>query len=280
MYCSRFTVFVYTLTLAAGLTPLPLRAQALPNPPPSHVVVVIMENHSASQIIGSPDAPYINALAAQGAVFTQSYAITHPSQPNYVALFSGSTHQIVDDRCPLSLPGSNLAQQLIAAGKTFAGYSEGLPSVGFKGCATPAGYARKHAPWVNFPELPASVNRPLTAFPSGHYHRLPTVSFVVPNVQHDMHDGTVAQGDAWLKVNLDPYVQWSKTHNGLMIVTWDEDNGAHGNQVPTLFIGPMVKPGAYSTPITHYSVLRTLEALYGLPRLGEAAAATTITAPW
>jgi len=69
-------------------------------PTPAHVVVVIEENHGYSQIIGSPQAPYINTLATQGALFTKSYALTHPSQPNYLGLFSGSTQGITDDSCP------------------------------------------------------------------------------------------------------------------------------------------------------------------------------------
>ena len=67
---------------------------------PAHIVVVIDENHSYSEIIGSSDAPYINSLATEGALFTQSFAVAHPSQPNYLALFSGSTHGITNDSCP------------------------------------------------------------------------------------------------------------------------------------------------------------------------------------
>src|SRR5471032_1596861 len=78
---------------------LPLSAAV---PTPDHVVIVIEENHSQTEIIGSASAPYINALAAQGANFTQSFAITNPSQPNYLALFSGSTQGITDDSTPHS----------------------------------------------------------------------------------------------------------------------------------------------------------------------------------
>src|SRR5215475_3754205 len=96
--------------------------------PPDHIVIVIEENHSFSSIIGSSQAPYINGLANQGALFTQSFAVTHPSQPNYLALFSGSTQGITNDSCPHTFAGDNLGHQLIAAGLTFAGYSESLPS--------------------------------------------------------------------------------------------------------------------------------------------------------
>ena len=265
---------------AAALSLSPLMAQALPSAPPSHVVLVIMENHAPSQIIGSADAPYINALAKSGAFFAQSFAVTHPSQPNYLALFSGSTHGIMDDRCPLTLEGTNLAQQLMDAGKTFVGYSEGLPSVGFTGCSASPSYARKHAPWVNFPGLPASTNQPMKAFPSFRFSGLPTVAIVVPNLQHDMHDGSVAEGDTWLQSNLNRYVQWSMSHNALLIVTWDEDDTHNGNRITTIFHGPMVKPGSYDTRITHYDVLRTIEAMFGMPFAGEAAKATTVADIW
>ena len=74
-------------------------------PRPDHVVIVIEENHSYSEIIGSSAAPYINSLAAQGALFTQSHATTHPSQPNYLHLFSGSNQG----------PGVQIELRIIAA---------------------------------------------------------------------------------------------------------------------------------------------------------------------
>jgi len=264
---------------AACFTPL-VPAQGLPAQPPGHVVIVIMENHASSQIMGSPDAPYINRLAKEGAYFAQSFAVAHPSQPNYLALFSGSTHGVKSDTCPLNLAGPNLGAQLIAAGLSFTAYSEALPSPGYAGCTAAGGYARKHAPWANFKALPPATHQPFTAFPRADFGSLPTVAFVVPTLGHDMHDGTVAQGDAWLASEIDGYVQWSKTHNGLLILTWDEDDNHQGNQIPTIFVGPMVKPGIVDRRITHYDVLRTVEAMYKLPYAGKAASAVTITEPW
>jgi acid phosphatase len=255
-------------------------AQGLPATPPDHVVIVVMENHAASQIIGSAAAPYINKLAGSGASFSQSFAVAHPSEPNYLALFSGSTHGVTSDRCPLSTQGPNLAQQLVHAGRSFVGYSENLPSVGYTGCSAAGGYARKHAPWVNFENLPPGINQPFTAFPAKDFSLLPTVSFVVPNMDNDMHDGTVSAADAWLQKNIGAYADWAMSHHSLLIVTWDEDDGQHGNQIATLFHGPMVKRGVYPDRITHYDVLRTVEALFGLPYAAEAASATTITNVW
>ncbi|HEX4703530.1 MAG TPA: alkaline phosphatase family protein, partial [Pseudonocardiaceae bacterium] len=158
-------------------------------PRPDHVVVVIEENHSYADVIGSAQAPYLNSLAGQGALFTASFAVAHPSEPNYLAVFSGSTQGVGDDSCPHTFTAGSLGGQLVAAGLGFAGYSEGLPSTGYTGCSA-GEYARKHNPWVDFPAVPASADLPWSAFPTD-FAALPTVSFVIPNLADDMHDGTI-----------------------------------------------------------------------------------------
>jgi acid phosphatase len=244
---------------------------------PDHVMVVVFENEDARDIVGSPDAPYLTSLAASGATFTNAHGQTHPSQPNYLALFSGSTQGVTDDSCPQTFSGPNLASQLQAAGKTFVGYSEDLPSAGFTGCEA-GDYARKHAPWVNFPGLPTSVNQPYTALPAD-FSALPTVSFVVPNLCNDMHDCGVATGDRWARQHLSDYVNWATTHNSLLVVTFDEDSGTPANHIATMLVGPMVRTGASDQRIDHYSLLRALEDMYGLPPLGGAAQAGPLIGP-
>lgn len=246
--------------------------------PPDHVVIVMEENHSFSEIIGSSSAPFINSLAQQGALFTQSFAIEHPSEPNYLDLFSGSNQGVTDDSCPHTFSTENLASELAAAGHTFTGFAEGLPSAGSTVC-TSGEYARKHAPWVNFTNVPASENQPFTSFPT-NFTTLPTVSIVTPDLLDDMHDGTIAQGDAWLQQNMNAYIQFAQSNNSLLIITWDEDDGSMSNQVPTIFLGPMVKQGQFAEHINHFNVLRTIEDLYGLTHAGAAANATAITDVW
>jgi len=267
---SRAWTVVFVLAAATS------RAQPLV--PPDHVVIVVEENKAYSQIIGSSAAPYINGLVPQGALFTQSFGITHPSQPNYIAFFAGSTLGVTDNSCPHTFSAPNLGSELLGAGLTFAGYSQGLPSTGSTVC-TSGSYMRKHNPWVNFTNVPSSANKPFTSFPST-FTSLPTLSIVVPDQANDMHDGSITQGDTWLRQNLDAYVQWAKTHNSLFILTFDEDDDAHGNQIATIFVGPMVRPGRYGTRIDHYNVLRTLEDLYGLPHAGNAASAAPIVDIW
>jgi acid phosphatase len=247
-------------------------------PKPAHVVVVIEENHGYSQIIGSSQAPYINTLATQGALFTSSHALTHPSQPNYLGLFSGSTQGITDDSCPHTFAAQSLESELIAAGKTFVGYSEGLPAVGSTAC-TSGRYVRKHAPWTDFSKDHSSDNQPFSNFPTS-FAKLPTVAWVIPNLDDDMHDGTIQQADSWLQTHLLAYATWAKNNNSLLIVQWDEDQGTTTNHIATMFVGPMVKPGKYSETINHYNILRTIEDMYGLAHLGSSAGAKAITNVW
>ena len=254
-------------------------AQPAAVPEPAHIVVIVMENHAYAQIIGDPAAPFVNDLARRGALFTRSYAITHPSQPNYLALFSGSTQRVTDDSCPNRFTTPNLAADLTKAGKSFAGYAEDLPGPGSPVCSA-GDYARKHVPWANFSNVPSSASLPFTSFPATAFAQLPTVSFVIPNLCHDMHDCSVATGDTWLRAHIGGYADWAMTHNSLLILTWDEDDSGEGNHIATIFVGQKVRPGSYAEPITHYSVLATIEAAYALPRDGQAVTATPITDIW
>lgn len=241
-----------------------------------HIVLVMFENHAYSQISGSSSAPYFNSLAGQGAKFTQSYGVTHPSEPNYLAMFSGSTQGITNDSCPHTFGGNNIAAQLIAAGKSFKSYSESMPSDGYTGCSS-GQYARKHNAAPFFSNVPATSNLRYTNFPaSSNYANLPTVSYVAPNMCNDMHDCSVSTGDTWLKNNLDAYAQWAKTHNSLLIVTFDEDNGGSSNRIFTTFVGAHTQVGSFSSQINHYNVLSTIESAYGLSHLNSATAITNV----
>lgn len=227
-----------------------------------HVVVVVEENHSYSEVANQP---YLNSLIAGGANFTAAHAETHPSQPNYISLWSGSNQGVTDNGCT-TLSADNLGAQLLAAGKTVAGYSEGLPGAGSNAC-TAGAYAKKHNPIATFAQTSSkATNLPFSAFPSD-YSTLPQVSFVVPNLNNDMHDGSVATGDAWLKNNLSGYASWAAAHNSLLIVTFDEDDKKSGNHILNVFSGAHVKPGAYSESVSHYSDLATIEAAFGLSPL-------------
>ncbi|HEX3581744.1 MAG TPA: alkaline phosphatase family protein, partial [Thermoanaerobaculia bacterium] len=181
-------------------------AHARPLPRPDHIV--IDENKSFSDVIGSKQAPYLNALAGRGALLTNFTAAHHPSQPNYVDFFAGSTLGVCDDRCiPVPFAANNLAAALFAKpGLSFAGYAEELPA---KPVCDLNGFAKRHCPWMDFSNVPAAATMDLSKFPTD-FRKLPTVSFVIPNLVHDMHDGKavateVGTGDRWLRRKLAAY---------------------------------------------------------------------------
>lgn len=282
------TRLVFALAFATVLLSVTASGSAQPSlPKPDHVVIVIEENHAFAQVIDSPAAPYLNALARKGALLTSSYAVTHPSQPNYIALFAGTFEGVNGNTCPTLLTAPNLSSTLALAGHSFIGYSEDLPATGAVDCIAGA-YARKHNPWVNWQmsplnTIPAASNRPLTDFPSD-FSKLPTVSIIVPNQQNDMHDGQdpdrIQRADQWLQARLERYVDWAQTHNSLLIITWDEDNGKSDNHIPTIFVGPMVRAGRYGEPTNHYGVLRTITDMYGAEPVGLSRQASPLTTIW
>ncbi len=254
--------------------------------PIKHVVVVVEENHPFVDIIGNTrEAPYLNYLADTGASFTDAHAIEHPSQPNYLDLFSGGNQGVRGDGClsrPLDAP--NLASELFRADLSFVGYAEGLPAPGSMACFTLfTAYARKHAPWTDFGDLEqARVSQPFGRFPRNAegFAELPTVSFVIPGVRTDMHSGSIRAADNWLRVHLGPYVTWAEDNASLLVVAWDEDDTHHGNRVPLIVVGAGVRPGVYGRRVDHFSVLRFIEELYGLPLLGASASAPPIGDIW
>lgn len=282
------TRFVTILSLWATLSfPVGTLFAQTPLPRPDHIVLVIEENHSFGQIIDSPAAPYFNELIHQGALLTNSYGITHPSQPNYIALFAGSTEGIIANNCPLVLTAPNLRSTLAQVGRSFGGYSEDLPAVGSTDCIV-ASYVRKHNPWVNWQsspinQVPSSENRPFSDFPSD-FNTLPTLSIIVPNQQNDMHDGKdpdrIQRADQWLKAHLSRYVQWAESHNSLLIVTWDEDDGKSDNHIPMILVGPMVRRGRYDERIDHYGLVRTIAEMYGAQPIGLSRQARPLTTMW
>jgi hypothetical protein len=273
-----------------------------------HVIFVLEENYSYSDIIGSSYAPTFTALsqASYTANFTQAYAITHPSEPNYLDLFSGSNQGVTTD---LSGPAPtapfndcNLGSLVIQGGYTFIGYSEDQPSLGWT-AGDVGDYYTKHCPWINWigyntnpdtipikSDVPYSYANGYTTGPifpdSNNYSTLPTVSWVIPNSIDDMHDGyppaSIQNGDGWYKTNMMPLVRWAVTHNSLVITIWDEDDELHSNNIPCLFSGANVIGGSYSAPkFNHYDVLRTIEDMYGLaPLCGSSATGTDITNIW
>ena len=238
----------------------------------SHIVVVVEENTNYDEIAGNTAAPYINSLMAGGANLTNFDALTHPSQPNYFALYAGSTFGTTDDNS-YSEPDPTLYTILKGAGLTFGGYvDEGGGGSDFN-----------HDPWVSFPEG-RSVQTDFTSFPSlfpsGNYASLPSVSYVIPSITDDMHSGTIAQADTWLQQNLSAYAQWAKANNSLLVVVWDESDDSSSqttNQIPALLYGANITPGNYNTAYNDYNLLATIADAFNVTAPNDAATAAPIS---
>jgi hypothetical protein len=228
-------------------------------PPPhwDHIVIVVEENHAYSEIIGNNSAPYINSLASQGLLFTNFTAAYHPSQPNYLLMFSGSPHGIVDGYSYL-IDFPTVAVQLVNAGYSFAGYGE-------------TGAGERHMPWLTFVES-RNFGQNLSAFPTD-FNQLPTLSYVIANDDHNMHDGPIGVADTWLQDRLGAYATWATANNSLLIVTFDESSGLtdDGNRVATIIVGAGITPQQSDQAVDHYSLLHTIQSIYGLAGLGDSA---------
>jgi phosphatidylinositol-3-phosphatase len=254
----------------------------------THVVVVVFENHEATSIAGSSDAPTFNRLARRYATLTNYHAVTHPSLPNYLALVSGSTQGITSDCTECVVRARSLAETLAAAGKTWKTYAEDLPYPGFTG-GSAGRYAKKHDPFLYFRDVADSRARRDRVVPLPQLgrdmrrHRLPDFSLVIPNLCNDMHDCSVATGDAWLRAHVVPLVRSPELRRGVVFVVFDEgtsDTGG-GGRVEALALGPTVRRGSrFAKATNHYGLLRTIEDAWHLPRLGLSRSATPIGGIW
>ncbi|HEU4572996.1 MAG TPA: alkaline phosphatase family protein [Candidatus Limnocylindrales bacterium] len=254
----------------------------------AHVWVIVLENHEYGSIVGNRSAPYLNSLIGRGALATSYEAVAHPSEPNYFALFAGSTFGVRDDG-RYDLAGPNVADQLEAHGRTWRVYAQGLPGPcstttlagsGVDLVGAPGTYARKHVPAISFTSISGNPSRcaritRLDPFdPAAANYEL-----IVPNQVNDMHDGTVAQGDAFLAAFVPRITDSPAFANGLLVITFDEgtsDSGG-GGRVATILLSPRIAPGTQtSTAHDHYSLLRTIENAWGLGCLAQSCGANDL----
>jgi hypothetical protein len=245
----------------------------------SHVVLMVLENKEQGAVVGSPDAPYLNSLVHSYASASRSYALTHPSLPNYLALVSGSTHGITSDCGTCRVSGPNLADQLEQAGLSWKAYEEGLPGSCFRG-VTAAHYAKKHDPFAYWSSIDCRRRVSFSALDADLGHgQLPAFSFIAPDLCHDMHDCSVATGDRFLSQLVPRLLQGLGPH-GYLVLTFDEGStdaaccggAARGGRIATVVAGLDVARGrSGGAVVDHYGVLRTIEDTFGLAHLGAAA---------
>ena len=277
--------------LASGLlVALVARAQAAA-PIHDRVVVVIMENKSYDEV---RTLPYTSSLLTAGATLSNSVAVTHPSQPNYFALWGGNTLGIRNDNCPA--PGSpfstqNLGQMCETHGLTWRTYSENLGAVGstacsFDGSVSTGLYTRKHDPWTYYQNVTHTNERPysdLAADIAGG--TLPNLVFIIPNNCHNTHNSTtvgcgLTDGDNWLAANM-PAILAALGPKGLLVLTWDEDDSSANNHILTALVGPLVIPGAVSNQaVNHYTVVRMICEALGFPTFERATVEASIVNVW
>jgi len=264
-----------------------------------HVVWIWMENHSYGDIIGDKaQAPYLNALASECGLAANYHTISHPSLPNYLAATSGRNRNGLPVvswlDCSPSVVCDTSAASIFGQGETWKAYQESMPS----NCArsNSGEYAARHNPPPYYEHLSgcASHDVPYTQLATDlAASALPAFSFITPNLIHDMHDGTIAQGDAWLASHL-PAILNSPAYragNTAIFITWDEGSGGYPVEncaaktsdaschVATIVVSPSTRAGTTSgTLFNHYSLLGTAEQLLGLPRLGQASSYPTMTA--
>ena len=247
-----------------------------------HVVIVVMENEGTDQALADP---YISSLTRKGAWFSRYYAITHPSFPNYLAIVAGSTFGMDSDHWPRPFKGATIADRLEARNLTWKSYAEDYPGRCYLGSGAGAGritptaaptelYARKHVPLLAFASIQNDPARCARVVGAGQFMRdaragkLPHYSFYTPNMFNDGHDTSLEASSKWLQGFVRALDATVAMHQRtLLVITWDE-GGNRDNKVLTLLLGNVVKPGKYSTPLTHFSLLRTIEENFGLSTVG------------
>jgi acid phosphatase len=254
---------------------------------PPKVMVIMMENKDFSEVIGqTAAAPYTNQLAQQYGLSTEAYSYVHPSLPNYLEFASGSNQGISDNLPPSAhtFPAvTTLADQLVSAGYSAAAYAEDLPADPTNDSGN---YAVRHVPWEYFPSAPIAVKDSSALIPDLNSSAAPDFVWYTPNLINDGDNGTVQQGDAFL-ATLIPEIQatsWYKT-GGQIIITWDESdtdstsvtggqNG--GGHIPTIVVSQdlAARPQVYSGKVATAGILGSIEHLYLLPYLGDAAVAS------
>jgi phospholipase C len=250
-----------------------------------HIVVVVEENHSFVDIMDAGDAPFISGLRGSSTVLTHYEAITTPSLPNYIAMLSGGTQGITTDCTDCHVDVPNLATQLDQAGLTWKAYMQSMPEP-CSDVAEDGAYAKRHNPFMYFDDIRDNERRCRNVVPFDELSadlaagRLPNFAFITPDVQHDMHDGTVPKADDWaqrLYRELRSSPAWQQDTR--VVLTFDEGSDNGPQRVVTTVTGPRVHPGTDPTPYDHYSLLRSIEDAFGLPHLGHAGDGSTRSIP-
>ena len=243
----------------------------------SHVVLLVEENHSYSEVIGNSAMPNFNSLAAQYGLATQYFAVAHPSIPNYLTLTTGLTESF-NDSFSGTITDDNVVRELVKAGKSWKCYAESIPGPGYVG-ADSGIYVRRHNPFSYLSDVQNSSAQAANIVPFTQFatdlanNALPQYSFIAPNLDDDAHNGSLAQADTWLQSNvIVPLTASPAFQSTLLIITFDEGNQADldhgGGHVATIIVSPKAKKGFQSAnTYQHQSTLRLILAGSGVSSL-------------
>lgn len=271
----------YSAGKSSSATPTPLPAKL---PSFSHVFLVVEENHSFNDVIGSSSMPYLNSLASKYGLAKQYFANAHPSIPDYLMLTTGQM-ETLDDSFSGTIGDDNVVRELVGAGKTWKTYQESIPSAGYLGGDAPP-YVRRHNPFSFLSDVQNNTAQAANIVPFTQFatdlasNTLPNFSFIVPDVNNDAHNGTLAAADSWLQSNIAPLIASATFQNGgLLVIIFDEgelsdfDHG--GGQVAAVIVSSSSKPGFQSqTLYQHQSTLRLVLEALGVDKFpGQAATA-------
>jgi len=259
------------------------------------VFTIVMENHSRHEIIGNREAPYINSLAktyAQAAGYHDPFV--HPSEANYLWMASGENFDVLDDNDPIDHhldSTSHIADQLEAARLSWRSYQEGMGAP--CGLKSHGRYAAKHNPFVFFNDVNGWNGTEFLPSPRCNEHvvdykelandiandTVPRYAFITPDLDNDMHDGSIGDGDNWLKHEI-PKIMATDAYqnNGVIFLFWDEGGGyPTEDDPPFIVISPMAKTGFISeVDYDTGSYLKTVETMLGIAPLPCVAERDTI----
>lgn len=287
-------------TPAAGVAAQVAQTGADGVPAFDHIILIVLENHDYAQVVGSEDMPNFNRLAQENVLLTQYYAVAHPSLPNYLALIGGSTFGITTDCFSCFLDQPSLPDLLEASGRTWKTYQESMTAPCSLGIE-PGGYDQNHNPFVYFNPIRKDTARCARSVVSLDQldadlsaGSLPNFALIMPNLCNSGHDCGLATVDQWLgKMVDDLRASPALGQNSLIVITFDEASSDSrgccglpqkaGGRIPAVLISPLAKSGFQDdTPLSHYSLLKTMLFAWNLPGLGETENPATqpITAPW
>lgn len=246
------------------------------------VIYIVFENEDQRDVISNA---YYKSLATQGVYFTNFTASIHPSQGNYIAMVAGDNYGInYDSNVDLNVP--HLGDLLEAKNMSWQAYAQGYPGNCFTG-KSKGKYARKHVPFLSFtnvsknPTRCAKVTDDSKFFSDWKAGALPDFAMYIPDLNNDGHDTSIDFSANWLKKSFDAaFKDPNLMKDTLVVLTYDENSGTSGNQIYTVFLGPMVNVGTQvSAAHSHYSVLKMIEDEWGLGSLNLYDAKASVMTP-